>query len=134
MARKGVESRLTALERQVAEIKVRAVEAAEFRLVDKTGNLRAVLEMTRSGPRLRMLHEDGEVALEVSLPPDGPAIRMADEEGHTRLFLGAMRDAARIGMADAKGHQRAFIGLTAGGRPTITLYDPKQKAVWSAPR
>jgi hypothetical protein len=134
MPRKNVEGRLAALERQVAEIRVRAVEATEFRLVDKAGNLRAVLEMTRSGPRLQMIHDDGVVALEVSLPPDGPAIWLGDEDGHTRLFLGALRDAARIGMADAKGRQRAFIGLTPGGQASVTLYDANQKVTWSAPR
>jgi hypothetical protein len=134
MPKKDVSSRLAALERQLAEVRVRAVEASEFRLVDRAGKVRAVLEMSRLGPRLVMMHADGTPALELSLPPDGPAIRLSDQDGETRTFIGAIRDAARIAMADGKGNQRIFIGVNAAGTPSLTVYDGKQKAVWSIPQ
>ena len=135
MARKkNIDARLTALQRQIAEIRVRAVEAAEFRLVDKAGRVRAMLEMTRSGPRLAMIHEDGPVSLELTLAADGPGLRLADEDGQTRLFIGATRDAARIGLADGTGKQRAYIGVSRGGKAKITFYDAKQRAVWATPQ
>jgi hypothetical protein len=132
MAKKDLSTRLAAVERQLADIRVRAVESSEFRLVDKTGKLRAVLDMSRLGPRLMMMHADGTLALEVSLPPDGPAIRLSDQAGETRVFLGATRDAARVALADDKGNQRMFLGVSAAGKPSLTVYDAKQKAVWSA--
>lgn len=133
MPKKDINTRLAAVERQLADIRVRAIEASEFRLVDKSGKVRAVLEMSRLGPRLVMLHADGTPALELSLPPDGPAVKLSDQDGETRVFLGATRDAARIGLADGKGNQRMFLGVNAAGKPSLTVYDGKQKAVWSAP-
>jgi hypothetical protein len=133
MAKRKLSSRIDALERQVAEIRVKAVEASEFRLVDKSGRLRAVLEMTRTGPRLALLDEDGTVALETSLSNDGPSIRLADQHGNTRVFLGATRDASRIGLADSDGAQRVFLGVSAGGKPAVTVYDSEQRKVWEAP-
>jgi len=131
--RKNVTDRLEALERQAAAIRVGAVEASEFRLVDRTGQPRATLEMTRTGPRLAMMHEDGTVAIEIELTRDGPAIRLADSHGDTRVFIGAMRDTARIGMADETGAQRLFIGLSHGGDPSLTLYDDTQRQAWTTP-
>jgi hypothetical protein len=133
MAKRNVEARIAALQRQIAEIRVKAAEAAEFRLVDKAGRVRAALEMTRSGPRLMMMHEDGTVALEVALAAQGPSVRLADANGQTRVFVGATRNSARIGLADGTGAQRAFIGVSQGGQPAITTYDAKQRTLWSAP-
>jgi hypothetical protein len=132
MPKKDLSSRLAAVERQLAEVRVRAIESSEFRLVDKSGKVRAVLEMSRLGPRLVMMHADGTAGLEVSLPPDGPAVTLSDEDGETRVFLGATRDAARVALADSKGNQRMFLGVSAAGKPSLTVYDAKQKAVWSA--
>jgi len=60
-------------------------------------------------------------------------MRLSDEDGNTRVFIGAQRDSARIGLADGKGKQRAFIGVAQDGKPTINLYDAKQRSLWSAP-
>lgn len=130
--RRSVQGR-AATERQSPEVNVRAVEASEFRLVDRDGRLRAVLESTPQGPRLAMMQEDGSIALEITLAPDGPGIRLGDENGQTRVFIGAMRDAARLGMADSDGNQRIFLGVNAKGTPTITTYDARQREVWEAP-
>lgn len=133
MARRSIDARVAALERQIAEVRVKAAEAGEFRLVDKAGRLRAALEMTRFGPRLAMMHTDGTVALEVMLGAQGPSVRMADEDGCTRVFVGATRDAARIGLADGSGAQRIFIGVGQEGKPSVTIYDAKQRTLWQAP-
>ena len=133
MAKKNVDARIAELQRQIAEIRVKSVEAGEFRLVDKAGRVRAVLELTRSGPRLAMMHEDGTVGLEVSLGAGNPAVRLADETGQTRVFLGAARDAASIALADGKGAQRTFMGVSRSGKTTIKLYDAKQRVAWTAP-
>lgn len=130
--RKSTADRLAALERQAADIRVRAVEAGEFRLVDKTGRVRAVLEMVRNGPSLSMMHEDGTVSLEVELSKEGPVVRLSDETGRTRVFVGATRGAARLGMADGQGHQRLFIGADSAGNPAVTLYNRDQKQIWTA--
>jgi len=119
-------------ERQAADVRVRVVEAQEFRLVDRTGKVRAALELTRAGPSLAMLHEDGTVALEIVLTGDGPGVRLADANGETRVFIGATRGAARMGMADGQGSQRLFLGVNSGGTPTISLYDREQRQVWTA--
>lgn len=129
--RKSIVKRLATLERQAADIRVRAVETAELRLVDRAGRVRAVLEMTRAGPSLAMMHEDGTVALELVLTGDGAGVRLADDKGETRVFLGATRGAARMGMADGAGTPRLFLGLNNGGKPTLTLYDRDQRRVWT---
>lgn len=130
--RKSTAERLAALERRAAEVRVRAIEVGELRLVDRNGRVRAVLEMGRLGPRLAMMHEDGTVALDLTLAADGPGVRLADEDGKTRVFLGATRGAARMGMADAEGSQRLFLGVNSLGKPTLTLYDREQRQIWTA--
>ena len=130
--RKSITERLEVLERHAAEVRVRTIEAGEFRLVDGAGRMRALLQMTRLGPRLVMMHEDGTVAVEMKLGHDGPALRLADDQGSTRVFVGAMRDMARIGLADGKGLQRLFAGLSHNGEPSVTLYDDSHKRVWTA--
>lgn len=134
MAKKNIANRIAALERQIADIRVRAIEASEFRLVDKSGRLRGVLEMSRSGPRLALMHEDGTISLEVALANDGPSIRLADESSDTRVFVGATRDEARIGLADGEKKPRIFLNVKNSGKPTIAVYDSKQKRVWEAGR
>lgn len=134
MAGRSVESRIAALERRLARARSGVVESREFRLVDKAGRVRAAVEMTRSGPRLAMMHEDGTVSLEVMLRPQGPSIRMSDEDGETRVFIGASNAAARLALADEHGIQRVFIGAGRRGGPTITIYDPDQRTVWRAPK
>lgn len=129
--RKNIAERLAALERQAAEVRVRVIEAGEFRLVDRAGRMRVLLEMTRFGPRLAMMRGDETVALELTLTGDGAGMRFTDEEGMTRVFVGATRGAARIGMADGEGAQRLFLGLTGGGEPALTLYDGSQRQVWT---
>ncbi len=124
-------TRRPAMERQAADVRVRAVETEELRLVDRGGRVRAVLEMIRVGPCLRMMHEDGTVALELVLAGNGPGLRLTDEKGRTRLFVGATRGAARMGMADGEGSQRLFLGLNNGGGPALTLYDREQRQVWT---
>lgn len=130
--RKTVVGRSAVTERLTAEVRVRAVETEELRLVDRAGRTRTLLEMTRLGPRLAMMHEDGTVALEVILAADGPGVRLADEKGETLVFAGATRGGARIGMADSEGSQRVFLGVNSGGTPTLTLYDRNQRQVWTA--
>lgn len=133
MAKRSLQQRLAAVERELAEVRVRAVEAQEFRLVDKSGRVRAVLEVTRSGvPRLAMLNEEGAACVEITLGKDGPGVRLGDSDGDTRVFIGATKDAARIGLADADGNNRAFLGVMPKGGATLALYDAKQKVVWSA--
>jgi hypothetical protein len=131
--RRSIQSGKRGAQRPAPEIKVGTVEASEFRLVDRSGRLQAVLESTPQGPRLAMMQSDGSVGLEITLAPDGPGIRLSDENGQTRVFVGAMRDAARLGMADGDGNQRLFIGVNARGAPSITLYDARQREVWEAP-
>jgi hypothetical protein len=134
MAKKNLSNRIASLERQIADIRVRAVEASEFRLVDKSGRVRGVLEMSRTGPRLALMHEDGTVSLEVALANDGPSIRLADESNVTRVFVGATRNEARIGLADAEKKPRIFLNVKKSGKPTIATYDNKQKRIWGATR
>jgi hypothetical protein len=116
---------------RAAVVTARTVEAEEFRLVDRSGRVRARVELTRAGPRFAMMHEDETIALELVLTPDGPALRLMDVGGNTRLFVGALRGAARIGMADGDGAQRLFLGLGGKGTPALTLYDDSQRQSWS---
>lgn len=129
--RRKISERAAARERQTADVRAKAVETGELRLVDRAGRVRAVLEVTRAGPSLAMMHEDGTVALELVLAGDGPGVRLTDEKGKTRVFVGATRGAARMGMTDGNGSQRLFLGVNGSGTPTLTLYDREQQRVWT---
>jgi hypothetical protein len=133
MAKQRVSKR-AAPARPLTEVRAHAVEAEEFRLVDRSGRPRATLEMTALGPRLVMMHEDGTVALELLLSGDGSGLRLAGRDGETRVFVGASRGSARLGMADTGGSQRAFLGVSTRGQPALTLYDGDQRQVWTTRR
>lgn len=117
--------------RPAATAPARVVEASEFRLVDRAGRVRALLSMSRAGPRLEMMQEDGTIVLEVALTGDGAGAKFADGAGEPRVFIGTARGAARLGMADKEGSPRLFVGLGSAGTPEVTLYDDSQRRVWS---
>ena len=130
--RKNGGGRAESSKKRNAAIRVPAIETEELRLVDGTGNVRAIMEMARTGPSLTMMHEDGTVALEVVLSKDGPSIKLSDDSGETRIFIGAIRGTSRLGMADGDGSQRLFAGVNNAGKPSMHLYDSDQQEVWGA--
>jgi len=134
MAKRSTRKESTRATPRTKAERLRSIEAGEFRLVDRAGSVRAVLGLARSGPQLAMMHEDGTVAIEVTLTRAGPVVRLMDDGGKTRVFMGATRGAARMGMSDVNGTQRAFLGLSAGGAPALTLYDNRQRRVWTTPQ
>jgi hypothetical protein len=128
---KSIEQRLATLERRAAPSRASTLETSELRLVDKSGRLRALLDITRAGPRLAMMREDGTTVLELMVTGDGAGVRMTDAAGNTRVFVGATRGTARLGMSDGDGANRLFLGLSGGGDPALTLYDGSQREVWA---
>ena len=105
----GVEGRL-ALEAEVAELRARAVEANEVRLVDGDGRVRGLLAMDGDHPKLAFLDGDGRVRAKLVVSSDGPGLTFTDEAGRRGRGWGSRRMRLRIGFADANGEPGVLWG------------------------
>ena len=91
----------------------KVVRAEEFRLVDKAGNLRGVMNASSIviGPQLAFFDEGGTTRMRMFLSDDGdPMLLLKDEDGTLRMSM----------------------NLTAG-MPGLLLRDEGGTVMWSAP-
>jgi len=108
----------------------RAVVAQEFRLIDATGNPRAVLGMSADGgPALIFRDKQGRNRAAISVAEDQSSLALLDAEGHTRVRITLQDDgAAGIALHDKKQKLRAALRLKADGTPNLSFNDSDGKS------
>jgi hypothetical protein len=108
-----LEKALEGQRQEAAQVREGAVEvrARKFVVVDKNGNLRAILALAKTGPMLGL----------------------GDENGKLRTALGLSKDGAKLSLRDENGKTRARLSVDQGGQPGLRLLDEKDKIIWSAP-
>jgi hypothetical protein len=140
----------------------RVVEAEEFRLLDRTGKLRASLDMTLNDPRLRLFRENGLVLVCLAGSELGSGLVFFDEKGHQRASLtapaspptGTALDASgltlwdenrpRVGLTldnngtslmfvGERGYPRAWLASPTGKATELSFSDEGGKETWAAP-
>lgn len=91
----------------------KAVKAQQFLLVDKKGQIHAILGLTNLGK---------------------PSLGLWDKEGKNRIMLGFIRDGVPgLGLNDEKGNRRVNLELSVDGKPALILLDENGQRIWSAP-
>ena len=101
------------------------VTAQEFRLTDKGGNIRAVMNVDTSGePGLRMFDRTGTLRLQLDSFENTPSLILLDRAGSRRVYYG-MENADGSGllqMMGPNGETQATL-TTSGDNPVFTLND-----------
>ena len=80
------EERLEHLERELTDLKAQLamrVRTEAVEIVDKYGNIRAMLSVYEDGPKLGLADEAGEVRAMMFVTADGPLLGLLDAAGRT---------------------------------------------------
>lgn len=97
----------------VTQFSFKAVKAQQFLLVDRKGQIYAMLGLTSLGK---------------------PSLGIWDENGKNRVMVGFIREGVPgVGLNDENGKRRANLQLTADGQPALILLDENGQQIWSAP-
>lgn len=111
------------------------VTARELRLVDKDGNLRALLTIeVDNGTALTFFDPDGTGRMWLSTSPDGEAMfSLADLQGRRRLeqeirFTGA----PSLKLVDSDHVDRLIMAMS-GKSASLMIMDPRTNANWQVP-
>lgn len=127
----ALEPRIRALE--VAPTSLDAVHptisAQAFRLVDASGNERAVLQMEEEGPTLRFMPESAPLpaaGLVLGWNQDGPSLRVFDVSGKSQVFIGVTDNGPELtvnGPGLPASQARATLKITPDGLPHLGMLD-----------
>jgi hypothetical protein len=101
-------------------------------LVDKQGNLGALLEVADDGPSLALSDKQGQPRAILIVNGEGPSISLHDEQGRPRTDLELSDGGPRMRMWDSNSVVRAAVGIGKGDVPGITVStgaDPKKGSV-----
>jgi hypothetical protein len=97
----------------VTQFSFKAIKAQQFLLVDKKGQIHAMLGLTSLGQ---------------------PSLGLWDENGKNRIMLGFIREGVPgVGLNDEYGNRRANLQLAVDGQPALILLDENGQQIWSAP-
>ena len=103
-----------------------AIAAEEFRLVDKNGNVRAVLELSEVGqPRLLFFDKDDKLRISFYVEDEEPGVELLDKNENTRASLG-LGDNGQPSLLLLDKEEKVHVSLEMGedGGPGLDLYDP----------
>lgn len=120
------------------------VRAQRFEVVDKSGQVRALLTSLDDGrPTLALMDQKGEFRAWLFLREDGsPNLVLADKgvlvlsdgKGEFRSVLRLDQEGSpSLGLSDKAGTFRSVLRLAADGSPVLVLQDKDGKVIWSAP-
>lgn len=111
------------------------VTGTEFRLVDSSGMIRAVLAMEHGHPLLRFFDERGKSRASVGLQEYGPSLFFARDNGRPGTSIGVGGRGPAMAFGDTAGHMRIMLNVddSTGGMPTIALRDTTGHTAWTAP-
>lgn len=97
----------------VTQLSFKAIKAQQFVLVDKKGQIHAMLGLTNLGK---------------------PSLGIWDENGKNRIMLGFIREGVPgVGLNDGNGKRRANLQLSLEGQPSLILFDENGQQLWTAP-
>ena len=109
------------------------VVAREFRVVDETGEVRAMLDVGEFGPRLSLFDEKGKARAVLSVDEIGSRLTLGDENGKPGAGLDVSKDGSKLRLFDEAGHPRAALMVMTNFGPRLGLHDEKGELIWTAP-
>ena len=102
------------------------IRAKGFVVEDENGKTRAMLDMNKDVPRLRLFDEKGKPLVSLDASKDGAGLFLADENGKLRAGLIANKDGPMLKLADQNGTLRVLLDASKG-RPGLSLADKNGK-------
>jgi hypothetical protein len=114
----------------------KVLTAQEFRLVDKTGAMRATLQTQEDGsPGLALYDKNGKVRVTLHVRSDGSsAIAFRDAESKPRVELAQESDGTGgLTLTNGKGTGGAALLIAPDSNPVAVFKDKDGKVVWTAP-
>lgn len=91
----------------------KAIKAEQFILVDRKGQMHAILGLTSLGE---------------------PSLGVWDKDGKNRIILGFLREGVPgLGLNDENGNRRADLELDEEGKPGLIFKDEDGERIWSTP-
>jgi hypothetical protein len=96
----------------------------EFRLHDKSGKIRAGLNIGSNGPALLLVDADEKPRLRLLAGSEGPALELADPAGKTRISLDLEEGSQPgISMFGSTGKPGLLLGIDNRNNSELLLYD-----------
>lgn len=114
----------------------KVLTAQEFRLVDKTGAMRATLQTQDDGsPGLALYDKSGKVRITLHVQADGTSLMaFRDGQGKSRVELEQDTDGTGgLTLTNGKGTGGAALVIAPDGNPVALFKDKNGKVTWSAP-
>lgn len=112
----------------------RTIEARNFVLRDREGNVKGLWETDPNGMPVLSLHDKhGSNRAEFRFRPDGsPVLHFLDRDGRERMLVGIDLDgAASMALIGKRGKERVCLGIAKDGWSTLSFYDPDMKNLLS---
>ena len=109
------------------------IEAQEFVLRDKDGNVRARLGMNVAGPNLSLYDPTGIDRVGLVAGEDGPVLALRSGKDKIQVQLAVMHGIPWLSLFDVTEKERATLVVNDVKGPLLTLYDAKGKVVFSRP-
>ncbi len=112
----------------------RTIEARNFVLRDREGNVKGLWETDPNGMPVLSLHDKhGSNRAEFRFRPDGsPVLHFLDRDGRERMLVGIDVDgAASMALIGKRGKERVCLGIAKDGWSTLSFYDPDLKNLLS---
>lgn len=112
----------------------RTIEARNFVLRDREGNVKGLWETDPNGMPVLSLHDKhGSNRAEFRFRPDGsPVLHFLDRDGRERMLVGIDVDgAASLALIGKRGKERVCLGIAKDGWSTLSFYDPDLKNLLS---
>ena len=113
--------------------KAGVVIGGEFRLVDDSGAVRAVMYLERGNPVLRFLDQQGIFHASVGLGAYGPTLSFTYGNNRPGMSIGVSDQGAAMYCNDSAGHVRIIMGVGSAGAPMMKFRDTHGHTVWSTP-
>ncbi len=127
-------------------LQVEVIRAERVEVMDKSGNIRALLSLKSNGRLgLGLRDEDEKIRATLGLLPDGrPGLVLRDQDEKRRAVLGLGRDGEpHLSLADKEGirvtlgHTELEVTRTGGteNRPvsSLVMFDKRGTVIWRAP-
>lgn len=114
----------------------KVVTAQEFRLVDKTGAMRATLQTQEDGsPGMALYDKNGKVRITLHVKSDGSSLlAFHDAQSKPRLELEQGNDGkGGFTLTNAKSTGGAALLISPDSAPAAVFTDKDGKVIWSAP-
>lgn len=97
-------------------------QTRRLEVLDSSGKLRAIVDVSDEGPAVALLDEKGNARATLSLSGDVPGLQLLDEKGTRRAWFDVSALGPEFLLSDEKGNKRTTLDVLGDG-PALDLFD-----------